>query len=258
MSRNPILKLWLITFLAVLIHGYHLGVDDAEIYVPAIKRAADPGLYPFGSEFFMSHGRLSFFPNLVGDSARLTHLPINLVIFLWHVLGIFLLLLASWRLLGACFENDYARWSGVALLAGLLSVPVAGTALAIMDPYVTARSLSTPATIFAIACFISNKPKRALAWLLVTALIHPQMSVYGAAFLGCLALTRRLRENANPTPALGLLSVSGSLSFSSLNLPGAPPARPCSRAPTFLFPTGPGTSGLASSLRWLCCGGSPG
>ena len=115
----------MIAFLAVLVHGYHLGADDAEIYVPAIKRAADPGLYPFGSEFFMSHAHLSLFPNLVGYSARLTHLPIDFVIFSWHIACIFLLLLAAWQLLRACFVNATAYWSGVALLAGTLSVPIA-------------------------------------------------------------------------------------------------------------------------------------
>lgn len=203
--RNPYLGLFLITLVAVLVHGYHLGVDDAEIYVPAIKRAADPGLYPFGSEFFMSHAHLSFFPDMVGASARLTQLPVNLVIFLWHVGSIFLLLLASWRLLSTCFQNERARWGGVALLAALLSVPVAGTALVIMDPYVTARSLSTPATLFAIACYISNQPKRAAGWLLFTALIHPQMSVYGAVFLGAMALARRFQKADVRASACGLL-----------------------------------------------------
>ena len=133
----------------MLVHGYHLGVDDSEIFVPAIKHAADPALYPFGSEFFMAHAHFSLFPALVGHSAGWLHLPIDFVIFSWHVGCIFLLLLAAWKLLGACFLDDAARWSGVALLAATLSVPVAGTALVIMDPYVTARSLSTPMTVLA-------------------------------------------------------------------------------------------------------------
>src|ERR1035437_4684210 len=184
----PVLGLALVAALAVLIHGYHLGADDAAIYVPAIKRVADPGLYPFGAEFFMSHARLSFFADLVGYSARLSHLPVDLVIFVWHVASVFLLLVASWRLACACFRNQRARWGAVILLAALLSVPVAGTALVIMDPYLTARSLSTPATIFAIACYLSNRPQRALAWLVGAGVGHPQMSAYRAVFLGCLAL----------------------------------------------------------------------
>jgi hypothetical protein len=191
MSSSSLLKLLLITAAAVLIHGYHLGADDGAIYVPAIKSVADPTLYPFGAEFFMSHAHLSLFPNMVGGSARITGLPVDLVIFAWHVAGIFLLLLAAWKLAGQCFEGEGPRWGGVILLAGMLSVPVAGTALAVMDPYLTARSLSTPATLFAIGCWLSGQRKQAAAWMLFTFLIHPQMSVFAAAFLACLELTRR-------------------------------------------------------------------
>jgi hypothetical protein len=208
-AENSTLRLLLLSFFAVLVHGYHLGADDSEIYVPAIKRAADPKLYPFGSEFFMSHAHLSLFPDLVGNSARLTHLPINFVIFCWHVACIFLLLLAAWQLLRACFENDCARWSGVVLLAGTLSVPVAGTALVMMDPYLTARSLSTPLTILAVACYVSNRPKQAIAWLILTALIHPQMSVFAAAFLGTLWLVINFRRYAGVITAPGVTFLSG-------------------------------------------------
>ncbi len=211
--RAPFLRLSFITCVAVLVHGYHLGVDDAEIYVPAIKKVADPSLYPFGAEFFASHARLSFFSDLIGNSARLTRLPADFVIFVWHVACIFLLLLACWRLLCACFQNDQARWSGVLLVAGALSVPVAGTALAIMDPYLTARSLSTPATLFAIACYLSNRPKTAGAWLLLTVLIHPQMGVYGATFLAFLAWSRRPVAARVPVSVFGLFLLGFPLSF---------------------------------------------
>ena len=66
---------------------------------------------------------------------------------------------------GACVTSNRARWGGVALLASVLSVPVAGTALAIMDPYFTARSLSTPLTLLAIAFYLSRRPKLAVACL---------------------------------------------------------------------------------------------
>jgi hypothetical protein len=190
---DAIFLLPLLTCATVLIHGYHLGVDDAAIYIPAIKKVADPSLYPFGAEFFQSHAHLSLFPDLIGNTARLTHAPVDLVIFAWHVASIFLLLLASWRLACVCFKSSRARWGGVALIAALLSVPVAGTALSIMDPYLTARSLSTPAVLFAIGAYLSNRRKQAVFWLLVTAAVHPQMSLYGAVFLGCLALVDSVR-----------------------------------------------------------------
>jgi hypothetical protein len=180
----------LLTVTALLVHGYHLGSDDAEIYLPAIEKVADPQLFPANSQFFMHHASLSLFSNLIGGSARLTGAPIDWVLFLWHLFSILLTLLATRAVLRICFESEVAQWAGVALVAVTLTVPVAGTALVIMDPYVTARSLSTPATLFAIASFVKGRNRRGWLWLLATALVHPQMSVYGAAFFFCLAIVR--------------------------------------------------------------------
>jgi hypothetical protein len=234
----PVFGLLSITALAVCIQGYHLGADDAAIYVPGIKKVADPDLYPFGAEFFQSHAHLTFFPNLIGESARLTRLPVDAVIFVWHVFGVFLLMLASWQLLCACFHNRSARWSGIALLAAVLSVPVAGTALAITDPYVTSRTLSTPATLFAIACFVSGKRKQAAAWWLFTALIHPQMSVYGAVFLGCLVLVDRralMRLNAAKAEPAAALAYLSALPFLWELAPARGPAREALLSRTYFF-----------------------
>jgi hypothetical protein len=232
-ARSPLPGLGAITGIAVLVHGYHLGVDDAAIYVPAIKRVADPSLYPFGAQFFLSHAHLSIFSDLVGHSARLSHLPIDLVIFAWHVGTIFLLLLAAWQLLGSCFKSRHARWGGVAVLAATLSVPVTGTALAIMDPYLTARSLSTPATLFAIACYLSNRPLRALAWLALTASVHPQMAVYGLLFIGGMELVkRRAAFSGVAQPVFGAL-IGLPVLFDFAPVQGA--ARECLLSRTFFF-----------------------
>ena len=228
----PAARLFALTALAIAIHGYHLGADDAAIYIPAIKRAADPSLYPFGDAFFLSHAHLSLFPNLIGGSARLAHLPVDTVILAWHAFGIFLLLTAAWQFLGLCFRNSHARWCGVALLAATLSVPVAGTALAIMDPYLTARSLSTPATLFAVTAWFGGRRLHALFWLAAAAAVHPQMAAYGAALFACDALVRysvRLRWRE---PAWGM---AAALPFALDFAPVSGPARACLLSRAFFF-----------------------
>ena len=47
-GKLPILRLGGLTAAALAIHGYHLGVEDAEIYVPAAKKllqSVRPGKY---------------------------------------------------------------------------------------------------------------------------------------------------------------------------------------------------------------------
>jgi hypothetical protein len=84
---------------------------------------------------------------------------------------------------------------------------VAGTALALADPYVTSRTLSTPLTLFCIAAALSRRWRTALVCLLATVLIHPQMGAYCGAFLACLAPMRRVRTGSfqnMPLAAAGL------------------------------------------------------
>ena len=225
---NPLTVLLALSAAALLVHGYHLGVDDAEIYLPAIKKAADPALFPFASEFFMSHAHLSWFPNLVGGFARLFHLPADTAIFSCQAAGIFLLLLAGWRLACACFERAPARWAAVGLLAAAFSIPVAGIALVIQDPYVTARTLSAPATLFAVAAYLSNKPMQAVAWLVFTALIHLQMSAYGVVLLVFLAAAPGIGSRTRFAVALPFL-----WGFQ----PATGPAREALLSRTFFFVT---------------------
>jgi hypothetical protein len=62
-STNSILGLFGLAIAAVLVHGYHPGAEDAEIYVSAIKKDQNPALYPHNAQFFMTHARLTYSMN---------------------------------------------------------------------------------------------------------------------------------------------------------------------------------------------------
>ncbi len=187
----PILRLALLTAAAVAVHGYHFGAGDGAVYLPAVVHSIHPGLYPYGAEFFESHASFSAFTALVAATARLSHVSIEWTIFLWHMLTVFAFVLAAWRLASVCFDSTRARWSAVILSALTLTVPAAGTALVLMDPYLTARSASTPLTMLAIAAFLASRRREAVFWLALTALVHPLMAIFAAVCLGILALPAR-------------------------------------------------------------------
>src|SRR3954469_20586407 len=100
----PIVRLAALTAAALVVHGYHLGVDDGEIYVPAARRLLDSRLYPFAPEFFLSHAHLSLFSPILAWTARLTHLSMDATIFGWYVVTLFAMMIASWKLACACFD----------------------------------------------------------------------------------------------------------------------------------------------------------
>src|SRR5436190_4886839 len=203
---QTIILLFPVAVAAVLVHGYHPFVEDAEIYVPGIKKLLNPALYPYNDIFFASHARLTFFPNLIARSVRLMHAPLEWGLLAWHVACIFSLLLACWKLGRLCFGSARAGWGSALLVASLLTIPVAGTALYIMDQYLNTRSLSTTAVVWIVLAAARRKYVQALIWVVITALVHPLMAVFGAAFAGLLIWQQHRRSvQAAATTAVMLL-----------------------------------------------------
>jgi hypothetical protein len=179
----PLLRLGLLTAAALAIHGYHFGVDDAEIYIPAASKLLHPDLYPYAAEFFLSHERMSLFAPILAWTARLAHLSIDWTVFLWYIATLFATLLACWMLAAVCFESSRARWAAILSVTAALAMPAANTGLLLLDPYVSARSFSTPLTVFVLAAFLARRYLLASLAAALTVLIHPQMAVY-LALLG--------------------------------------------------------------------------
>lgn len=188
--------LLLLTALALLIHGYHPYAEDAEIYLPGVLKILNPSLFPANAEFFGEHAGHSLYPNLIAFSVRATNLPLPWAAFLWHLLSIFLLLAASWRLASALFDEETAYWGAVALMAALLTLPIAGTFLYILDQYLNPRDLAAFAALFAVAEVLHKKYGRAVLWLAFAAVMHPFMASFGILFCVWLVWLDRYRPRA--------------------------------------------------------------
>lgn len=189
----------------MLVQGYHPFSEDAEIYLPGVEKILHPELFPVGQEFFLSHAHMTLFPNVVAFSLRVTHLPLEVGLFLWHLASIFLLLLACWELSGLFFRDSMkARWGGVCLVAALLTIPVAGTALYIMDQYLNPRNLAAFAGVFMLVRTLEKKYVRALWWLAFAACMHPLMWVFPFSFCVLLVVMERFESRWRTTRALGL------------------------------------------------------
>lgn len=216
-KRKDIALLLLLTFAALLIHGYHPAAEDAEIYIPGIVKILHPSYYHFGQEFFEANSRLTLFPNLVAWSVRLTHLSLDWALFLWYLASLFLLLLACWKIAAKCFSSSAGRWAAVTMVAALLTLPVAGTALYIFDQYLNPRSFSAFAIVFAIDAVLERKYLRATLWIVLTSVIQPLMTVFGLAFIFLLLILNKRRAPS----AASAGSVAAGFAGFSLKAPSA-------------------------------------
>lgn len=95
-----------------------------------------------------------------------------------------------------CFQSAAAVWSGLLLVTGALTIPVAGTALYIVDQYLHPRAMATLAILLlAVTAVLDNRRLLCVLWLVMAALFHPLMAAVGISFVVFLAWRR---------PALGI------------------------------------------------------
>jgi len=215
------IALLLLTLGALVVHGYHPYAEDAEIYLPGIEKLMHPALFPTGTEFFESHAGLTFFPNLIALSIRITHIPFEYALFCWYIAAIFLLLLACWQVAGICFGTTKARLAASALIASLLTLPIAGTALYIMDQYLNPRNLAAFAAVFAVCRVLEAKYIRAGAWILFAAAVHPLMTSFALVLCVVIVATDKVRK---PLPVMAML-----LPFTNFFAPPTPAYREAMR-----------------------------
>lgn len=206
-----------LTGAAFLINGYHPFSEDAETYLPGIEKILNPHLFPVGSEYFQMHAHLTLFPNLIAYTVKLGHIPFPWALLMWQAISYFLFILACWKLARCIFPNAVATWAGLSLVTVLSTMPVAGTALYLMDPFLNPRNIIAFAHVFAVLRVIERRYVQAALFLLFGFAVHPLMTVFAASF--CLLLLAmdqwsevaktvlfRAKDTATAAPAILLVS----------------------------------------------------
>ena len=192
---------------AIAIEGYHPYAEDGGLYAAGVQHLLDPALFPQWTAFVLAPMRVSEFAPLIAALVRLTHLALPAILLLIHGCSVFATLLSGYGIATVCWSSMRARFGAVLLLACWLGLPVAGTSLVLMDPYVTARSFSTPCMLLALFAVLrlttEPTPRRRLLWLAVCVgalgfgtLMHPLMAGYGIAAVCLLACIRARSRSA--------------------------------------------------------------
>lgn len=194
----------LLTVLAFAVMGYHPGLEDDGVYLSAVKADLNPSLYPHDSDFFRLQLQATVFDRSMAGFIRVTRIPAPWAELLWQIVSLYLVLWAAHRIAQKLFPEPRARWAGVALLAAMFTLPVAGTALNIADQHLHPRTVATVFILFAVDRILDGKIWPAAVLLLLALVMHPIMAVFGITFCFFLAITMTDRFSS------WLLSVRGS------------------------------------------------
>ncbi len=193
-----------LTVFALLIMGYHPGLEDDAFYLAAIKRNLTPALFPHDAEFFRLQFQATIFDKLVAFSVRLTPLPLAWTVFLWQVAALFLLLHGCWRISRRCFIQPAAQWASVTTVAVLLTLPLPGIAISPADQYLHPRTLATAAILAAIVAVLERRLRWAGVLLVVAFSIHAIMASFGSSLCAFLFWNQRVPQHRRSSVALAV------------------------------------------------------
>jgi hypothetical protein len=236
LARDTLLLLLLLPLIP-LIHGYHPWSDDAAIYISGLLRMIHPSLYPGDSAFVLAHTRVSAFSHILSGVIGGFRFPVAPSLLVAWLLSTFLFLYACRRLAVRVFDNDQVSWTAVFFAAACFTLPVAGTALFVMDPYLTARSFSTPFSLLAVVAALDRRWPRTAFWVVLTAIMHPQMASYLIGFLVVLHLIDKGRwRRAIALSLLGILGC-GALWLATLHAPVTAAYREAVLSRSYFFPS---------------------
>lgn len=182
------LPLLLLTALGFLAMGYHPGAEDDSLYLAAIKADVHPTLFPHDADFFQLQMRTSVFATWMAHFILGTGISVAWAELLWQLVCLFLVIWSCWSIVERLFEEASARWAGVAMVAAMLTVPVAGTGLYLMDQHLHPRNPATALILFAVARIMAGKRWQAVPLVAVAFLLHPLMGAMGISFCCVLAL----------------------------------------------------------------------
>ena len=194
--------------------GYHPFSEDGGIYVAGIRKLLDPILYPAWTEFVTEHLRFSLFAPFIASLVRWTHLRLEIILLFLYAGSIWATLYGGWMLAARATQVWHARCGAVTLFACWLTLPIAGTSLMLVDPYLTARSLSTPLLLMALAWTLDATSGAKQAWLSVAvavgaaAALHPLMAAYGLAAVLMLCAVRPTSRAARRWGQFSLMALA--------------------------------------------------
>jgi len=180
---------------AMLVQGYHPGLEDDAFYLAAIKRNLNPSLFPHDADFFRVQFQATVFDKLIAFSVRWSHVPLEWGILFWQWGVTLLILWGCWQISRRCFAEAHAQWAAVTLVAVLLTLPVSGTGLTLTDQYLHPRALATALILAAIVAVLDRRLVLAGVLLVAAFFVHAIMAALGASY--CLFL---LWKPAERTP----------------------------------------------------------
>ena len=222
--------------LATALLGYHPFAEDGGIYVAAIKLRLHPELFPGQKALVVAHTGHGVFVRFVAGCMHLLRLPLSTVLLLLQIATILATLAAGASIARQVFPSRASVFGAVAMMACAMGAPVAGTGIYFTDPYLTARSFSTPMLLFAAALLLRRRyAAPAILWC-VAAAFHPLMAIWALPLLTAIIAMQTPSPLLSCTALLAGSALAGKVLVNTLHLPATEAMHQAALSRAYWFP----------------------
>jgi uncharacterized membrane protein YecN with MAPEG domain len=121
---------------------------------------------------------------LLGGSLESALLLLHLLVLIGFIYG-------AWYVSGLITECRFCRWTAVCLAGCLFTLPVAGTSINIMEPYLGPRAFVAVLSFFAVGLTLEGRWLWLGLLLVASVTMHPELTIYTGSFVLVLALLER-------------------------------------------------------------------
>jgi hypothetical protein len=189
LRKRNILLILAFSTLAFAVMGYHPGIEDDGVYLSAVKSDANAALFPHDAEFFRVQLQATIFDKSAAAFAHFTGLSIAATELFWQCASIMLIIFSCWSIARRLFPESRAQWAGVAMVGAMFTLPVAGTALYLVDQHLHPRNVATALILLAVSSILAGRRWLAAPLLILSFVLHPIMAAMGISFCFFLTMT---------------------------------------------------------------------
>ncbi|HUF24636.1 MAG TPA: hypothetical protein VMN81_10945 [Vicinamibacterales bacterium] len=165
--------------------GYRYGASDQAYYIPAIREAMTPALFPRDDALLDAQSQVILWDGLVAGMAEQTGLPLSWVFFGLYAAGVLALYVSATLVARAVGLGPAGTIALLALLT--LRHRIAKTGVNTLEGYLHPRMIAYACGVLAIAAFVRGKPGWAAAALAACAAVHPTSALWFGLLLGAAA-----------------------------------------------------------------------
>jgi hypothetical protein len=193
--------------------GYRYGDSDQAFYVPVVRRAIDPALFPRDRPVIDAEGKLMISDEVLAAASKATGASVEMMFLLGYILSMALM----WAALVLIGNRIYGNaWAVMALAAAFtLRHRITLTSANSFEPYFHPRMLSFALGALAVAALLYQRRWLTVALVAVAALAHVTTALWFAVLLGvALAVVDRQMRRlmvVGAVPAVALLAVMATI-----------------------------------------------